>query len=101
MIPLSPTWCVRCRNPKAYGLNGPCEHHRGANGEAVPYTGYEVYHPSTWVTQVVGSEYKDTEGRLFRCEGYDPRSGFFMKNESEEKCVSERAIDRTFHRVRE
>lgn len=103
MIPLNPAWCTHCRNPKAFGLeSGPCPHHRGPNGETVPYTGTDVYRPTAWVMEVVGTSYRH-DGQLFRCIGFDPRSGLIMKGVHypyEEKCVADRAIGRTFHEVR-
>lgn len=75
----------------------------------MPYDGPDVYEPSKWVLDVVGSHYKGyciyTQClRVWTCTGYDPRSGFWLKTDDDLgpprlTNVSERAIDRTFHRV--
>lgn len=103
MIPSNPEWCTRCRNPQAYGLNGPCDYHKGPQGGPVSYAGPEVYHPSDWIKKVVGRPYQAHDG-IFRIIGYDPRSGFVMRNEVypyNERWVAEHAIDRTLKEVRD
>lgn len=75
----------------------PCELHP----EGKDYEGPDVYEPSDWVKQVVGKKYRTLDG-LFECTGYDPRCGFWMQSTEREldlRNVSERAIDRTYHRV--
>jgi hypothetical protein len=96
-IPHNPAWCSRCIEAKA-----PCDDHRGPGGESVPYTGPDVYAPSAWVKQVVGGRYRDGWTlKLCVCFGYDPRHGFWMRqlDTGVERNVSERAIDRTYHRI--
>lgn len=99
MVPLNPEWCTRCRNPKAYGLDGPCSYHRGPNGEVRPYTGHEVYHPTKWVMGLVGHTFKSQDDKLFRCIGYDPRTGLILRQviyPYEERYISSMAIGKTF-----
>lgn len=123
-IPRSPTWCTRCiANSSRFArgtpegdlvlgltavgerkLDEPCPDHRGKDGRFVDYKGYDAYEPSEWVLTVVGKRYRGFDGRVYLCFGYDPRSGFWMRAEGEparEANVSEAAIDRTYHRVRE
>lgn len=99
-IPKSPTCCTRC----IANSGEPCADHRGKDGGPVDYAGPDAYEPSDWVLTVVGERYKGFDGRVYLCFGYDPRSGFWMRAEGEparEANISERAIDRTYHRVRE
>lgn len=105
-IPRQPSWCTICRCPELYGEQG-CSHH-WLLGVKQDYTGLDLYEPSEWVLSVVGGRYRGAAwapggGAVteFTCDGYDPRSGFWLRADSgEQRCVSERAIDRTFHRVR-
>jgi len=74
-----------------------------------------MYEPSKWVLEVVGGQYRaprwDTgpdgvakdDTVTYTCDGYDPRSGFWMVDPRDgyQTNVSERAIDRTYHRVRD
>jgi hypothetical protein len=73
--------------------------------ETLPYpTGYT---PTSWVLSVVGKTYHSGgDGLTYVCTGYNPRWGFWMAwqgeaAESRITNVSERAIGRTFHEVRE
>ncbi len=75
----------------------PCSAHPGGGD----YQGPDLYEPSEWVIEVVGKMYRGLDG-VFRCTGYDPRCGFWMKSterDSEIRNVSERAIGRTYHRI--
>lgn len=68
----------------------------------IPYP--SDYQPTTWVKSVVGSKFTGWHGLVFLCVGYNPRSGFWMQdttNESHYHNVSERAIDTNYHRVYE
>jgi hypothetical protein len=99
-IPRSPFWCSYCKCPKSYGLTGFCSDHK--NGD---YNGPDVYEPTGWVLSVVGSKYRAYRDDLvvvWECVGYDPRHGFWMidNNDGHERCISERAIDGTWHKVR-
>lgn len=73
--------------------------------DRIPYP--KDYTPTDWVKYVVNSKYKawaDVEHeRIWICIGYDPNSGFWMENLStkELKNISERAIDKTWHKVYE
>lgn len=114
-VPQDPVCCSRCyersegllQNYKRSAV--PCDEHRGREGQPVPYTGPEKYEPSEWVQGVVGHKYRAYDGqahceRIWLCWGYDPRAGFWMRTidnlgAPRETNVSERAIDRTFHRV--
>lgn len=70
------------------------------------------YQPTDWVKSVVGQRYRGmdcyTQGwptRIWLCTGYDPACGFWMQTNDDmgpprETCISERAVDRTWHRVR-
>lgn len=101
-IPKLSAWCSYCIAPDAYGNPpGPCGHHRGPDGGPIEYAGRDAYDPSPWVLDVVGKRYSSYRG-VCECFGYDPRNGFWMRVlATGEKCnVSERAIDRTFHRIR-
>lgn len=91
-IPRLSSWCTHCLVPTIYPT---CPHH--VNGE--DYEGRDVHEPSKWVKQVVGAFYDGTEG-VYECVGYDPRSGFWMRNldnPDDLRNVSERAINRTFN----
>lgn len=62
----------------------------------------EGYEPTDWVQMQVGQHFKSFN-RKYLCFGYDPRQGFWMRSvddPEDERNVSERAIDRTFHRCR-
>ena len=94
-IPRNPAWCSICINPDHfYGAHdGPCEAHRGPNGQPVPYEGDNVYEPSEWVLRVVGGRYTahDAYSRIqqvFICTGYDPRHGFWMKADESDGLVN-------------
>jgi hypothetical protein len=87
-------------------MYGPCAEHKGDDGQLVFYAGPNVYEPSKWVLEVVGGRYRapGDGGAIvtYVCDGYDPRSGFWMRAPGgAQRNVSERAIDRTYHRVRE
>lgn len=98
MIPADPKWCSRCVLPEEAGR--PCPAHRGPGGEPVEYSGPDVYRPSEWVLEVVGQRYSSLSGPCL-CFGYDPRHGFWVRDEAtgKERNVSERAIGRTLHRI--
>ena len=102
-IPADPTHCTHCIAPESFGLTASCKYHRGEDGEPTEYTGEDAYVPGEWALQVIGNRYKGTYGRIYICFGYDPRSGYWMRTddggELRETNISERAIDRTFHRV--
>ncbi len=54
--------------------------------------------------QVVGKKFRAWDGRVYLCDSYDPSCGFWMQDvddPSNRRNVSERAIGRTFHEVRE
>lgn len=93
-IPQSPEWCSYCRPSSKY----PCDHHK----DGKPYEGSDVYQPSEWVLEVVGERYNSITGPVL-CFGYDPRHGFWVRDEQtgEERNVSERAIGRSLHRIRD
>ena len=59
------------------------------------------YIPTSWVKSVINNEYRSS-GIIYKCIGYDPECGFWMEdpNTKELKNISERAIDRTFHKIR-
>jgi hypothetical protein len=102
-IPKTAASCVSCVRMQME-KHGPCEYHRGLNGEVVEYKGPDQYVPSDWVKEIVGRRYSSSTG-LWLCTGYDPRTGFWMRTLEENSAralinVSEAAIDRTFHRVR-
>lgn len=111
-IPKLSTWCSYCIAPASYGNPaGPCADHRGPDGESITYTGSDAYEPSAWVLEVVGSQYtagdwlnqNSGEPITYDCFGYDPRNGFWMRRvdkPEEKRNIIERAIDRTYHRVR-
>lgn len=102
-IPKKSSDCSRCAK---YGRNGrfegfePCADH--PNGD--DYSGPELYEPSEWVQHVVGRRYYGAfNDGIFLCTGYDVRAGFWMRNVEDPldlRNVSERAIDRTYNRVR-
>jgi hypothetical protein len=106
-VPRDPAWCTDCRCPESYG-RGPCARHRGPDGQAVPYSGPDAYEPSAYVRDLVGVVFRAPRwdgiglGKIveFVCDGYDPRSGFWMRDPTDkyQTCVSERAIGRTWHR---
>lgn len=52
--------------------------------------------------QTVGHFFDAHDGKVYYCDSYDPRIGFWMTpvDEGERKNVSERAIDRTYHTIR-
>ena len=102
-IPVKASWCSHCRCPEIYRRGSPCPDHKGADELPADHSGPNAYTPSAWVLSVVGqlySVYWPGEGKtLWRCDGYDPRHGFWMRNETtrEQRNVSERAIGRTYH----
>lgn len=67
--------------------------------DRIPYP--EDYSPSDWVKSVVNKHYKGNN-ITYICIGYDPSCGFWMENINSKELIniSERAIDRTFHKVR-
>ena len=101
MIPSNPDWCSYC----IQGNGTPCEHHTGPNGSCVEYKGSLSYTPTTSDRSTVGKKYKAWDGRTYLCFGYDPRHGFWMRSvdggETRQTNVSERAIGRTYHQLRE
>lgn len=74
--------------------------------DRIPYP--KDYIPTDWVRSVVNTKYRSS-GKIWICIGYDPGCGFWMENietmknseTSELTNISERAIDRTFHKVYE
>lgn len=89
---------------------GLCKLHKGPDGEPIEYEGEGAYEPVEWVTYAVGSrytgyDYKEMAVRVWLCIGYDPRHGVWLRNTEDGlpprlKNISERAIDKTFHKVR-
>lgn len=54
--------------------------------------------------EVVGKRFKAYNGRVYYCDSYDPRRGYWMTpedNHADRTNVSERAIGRTFHQIYE
>ncbi len=54
--------------------------------------------------ETVGRNFRAFGGEIYYCDSYDPRIGFWMTNvkgNGDRRNVSERAIGRTFHLVRE
>lgn len=52
--------------------------------------------------ETVGHNFKGWDGKVYFCDSYDPRIGFWMTevgNTENRKNVSERAIGRTYHLV--
>lgn len=97
-IAKDPDWCSDCRN-SGDPQHGPCPYHGRERRE---YDGPYLYEPSEWVLQVVGKRYNAFSfDHPVLCVGYDPRHGFWMREEGTgvERNVSERAIGRTFHRI--
>lgn len=105
-IPKHSTDCSYCIAPEAFGdpKGRLCQHHRGKDGKPVEYAGSDAYEPSAWVKQVVGNHYRAWDGRIYLVFGYDPRSGFWVRtvdnDEPRHANISERAIGRTYHRLR-
>lgn len=102
-IPRKSKDCAHC-----YKHNGDCVVYLGGcalHPSGADYDGTEVYQPSEWVQHVVGKRYAGAWGEgVYECTGYDPRCGFWMQNINDGadlRNVSERAIDRTYHRIRE
>ncbi len=95
-IPADPSWCSNC----VLGKGKPCREHSGPGGAAARYEGHDAYVPSDFVLSVVGARYSTHTGPCL-CFGYDPRHGFWMRDEAtgEERNVSERAIGRTCHKI--
>lgn len=56
--------------------------------------------PIDYAAGVVGATYTGWDGFVYECTSYDPKCGFWMEAPERKTCVSERAIGRTFHRVR-
>jgi len=50
---------------------------------------------------LVGRRFRAWDGNVYECTKYDPDAGFYMKSDVRETCVSERAIGRTFHLIRQ
>ncbi len=53
---------------------------------------------------VVGKKWKGHNGYIYYCDSYDSNIGYWMtniNNPEDRRNVSERAIDRTFHRIYE
>lgn len=53
-------------------------------------------------SKVLGKTYVGWDGRDYRADSYDPNAGYWMvdvKDPTNKKCISERAIGRTFHEV--
>lgn len=67
--------------------------------DRMPYP--KEYEPGEWVLSIVGNRYQ-SNNVIYDCIGYDPSCGFWMENENSKELIniSERAIDRTFHKVR-
>lgn len=118
MIPKKHTDCSYCILGGTFGdwepkdappEPGLCKHHKGVDGP-VEYTDLNAYEPKEWITRVVGSRYRGLDvytmtTRNWLCFGYDPRNGFWFRAEDDGlpvrlANVSERAIDRTYHRIR-
>lgn len=72
--------------------------------EGQDYAGPDLYEPSEFVQETVGKFYSGPFGEhVFKCTGYDRRAGFWMRNIANPMDlhnVSERAIGRTYHRLR-
>jgi hypothetical protein len=51
----------------------------------------------------VGKRYRGWDGNVYLVESWDKRTGFWLRdvNSGARKDISERAIDRTYHRVRD
>lgn len=96
-IPKHHTWCSYCIE----GNGVLCEHHRAPDDSHCEFTGPYAYEPSAWVLSVVGKHYRAWDDKTYLCIGYDPRHGFWMQdiNSPKKTNISERAIDRTFHRT--
>jgi hypothetical protein len=51
----------------------------------------------------VGHKFRSWDGNIYFCDSYDPRIGFWMTdvgNPDNRKNVSERAIGRSYHKLR-
>lgn len=99
-VPKNSDWCSLCIRDGTL-----CSDHRDEHGQRKEYDGQwpPAYEPSDWVLSVVGTYYDGYDGNIFLCFGYDPRQGFWMQNVrdvADKRNVSERAIDRTFHRTK-
>ncbi len=96
MIPADPKWCSNC----ILSEDGPCPRHRGPDGAPVPYEGDDAYIPSDRAFNIVGKRFNTMSGPCL-CFAYDPRHGFWLRDEAtgKERNVSERAINRTVHRI--
>jgi hypothetical protein len=58
----------------------------------------------TWPNAVIGKKYKSWDGKIYLCDSYEWNMGFWMTDVSDptnRRNVSERAIGRTFHAIRE
>ena len=56
-----------------------------------------------WIQELIGQHFKAYDGRTYECLRWDPNAGLWMRTLDEpvrETCISERAIGRTFHRMR-
>ncbi len=104
MIPADPKWCSYCIKPEQSGNKPgePCPAHRGEDGRPREHEGFDAYKPSDWVLSVVGKRFQSLFGTCV-CFGYDPRHGFWVRDErsGEERNVSERAIGKTLHEIRD
>ncbi len=103
-IPVKSRDCCHCYKYdgiKGVTYLGGCALHPGG----ADYAGPEVYQTTEWVREVVGKRYRGAWGEgEYECTGYDRRCGFWMQNINDPtdlRNVSERAIDRTYHRIRE
>jgi hypothetical protein len=94
-IPRDPAWCSYCISHEN-GQGQPCRDH--VDGKE--YSGSEAYDPSDFVLETVGKRFRSFD-RSYLCFGYDPRHGFWVRDEEtgEQRNISERAIGRTYHRI--
>jgi len=82
-----------------------CDDHRGPDGSPVAYTGLDVYVPTEWVKRLGRALYRGYDSFVYRVVGYDPRSGVIVErvgvglDRLRRASLSERAIDRTYHRL--
>lgn len=101
-VPANPLWCSACLRISFPRLGGICEDHRGPSGKSKTYKGDNLYVPSEWVLEVVGSRYRGHDAHTYKVIGYDPRCGFLIQDEAasnDVRDISERAIGRTFHKI--
>lgn len=110
LIPKTAEWCTDCI------ISEPnyCEYHSDIDGNKIDYWGVNVYIPTDYVLEIVGSKFLtyqyanatdggplNTELKIFICTGYDPRNGFWMCLESGgyKICVNESSIGKTYLRI--